>query len=224
MLFNQEQKPDYIVDTAFKAELPSVFIYANTEGAKEYYGTFQDQYRIPESIVRNRGGIDITYGQEVFSGLSLDGRHMFSVRMPQMPYGTILADTQRYFVVSGDFKTQEPTEWWIDKVNGKTLFLSHQPISEVAQTEPVDEGNFSVHAVMQRRLAEREAANADYYSIRLTIGNNSSISWGDGKRPENFMSFHELAQQLELLRIADERTRTLGEVAHDFSHVVSDVA
>jgi hypothetical protein len=119
MPFKQEQTPDYIVTSAFNAELPSALIYANIEGAKEYYESFQALYRDPETIERNRGGVDVTYGQEVFSGLSLDGRHMFSVRMPQMLFGTKLADTQRYFVVSGDLHTKDETEWWIDKVDDK---------------------------------------------------------------------------------------------------------
>jgi hypothetical protein len=224
MAYNQEQKPDYIIDSAFKADIPSLTIYSDIDGAKAYYESYQDVYRSPETIVRNRGGIDITYGPEVFSGLSLDGRHMFTVRMPQMPFGTNLADTQRYFVVSGDFHTKHSTEWWIDKVENNVLFLSHQPISEVIRTDPVDEGLFSLDAVMQRRVAEREQADADYKSFRLTIGQGASISWNHEMRPEGFVSFAEVARQLEVLRMAEERTMGLGGFAHEYSQEKSEVA
>lgn len=224
MSFNQEKKPDYILDTARKAEIPSLAIYSDTDGAYAYYEKYQDVYRSPETIVRNRGGVDITYGPEVFSGLSLDGRHMFSVRMPHMPYGTNLADTQRYFVVSGDFHTKHETEWWIDKVEGKTLFLSNQAISEVPQNLPIDEGEFSIDAVLRQRRAERELADADYNSFRLTIGSEAAISWGDGKRQERFMSFYELSHQLELLRIAEERTKAMGALSYELSQEESEVA
>lgn len=224
MAYEQIQRPDYIIYTALQADIPSVEIYANIDGAKEYYEAFNAMYRTPDTIMRNRGGIDVTYGQEVFAGLSLDGRHMFSVRMSQMPYGTELADAQRYFVVSGDFHTKgTPTEWWITKVSDKTIFLQHHPVSEVPH-EQLDDGTFSLDAVMRRRLAERAQEDADYSSYRLTIGNDASISWGDGNRPEKFMSFRELAQQLELLRMAEERTNTNSFDLSEQSQAATDVA
>jgi hypothetical protein len=224
MTYEHLQQPDYIIAAACKADIPSIEIYADIDGAKEYYEAFTTMYRNPDSIIRNRGGIDITYGQEVFSGLSLDGRHMFSVRMSQMPFGTELADTQRYFVVSGDFHTKgTPIEWWITKVSDKTIFLNHQPMSEVPH-EQLYEDTFSLDAVMNRRLAERAALDADYSSYRLTIGQNAVISWGDGKRPEKFMSFRDLAQQLELLRMAEERTKNTTPGTHEQHLAATDVA
>jgi hypothetical protein len=98
----------------------------------------------------------------------------------------------------------------------------------VHQHALIDEGTFSIEAVLQRRRAERALADEEYaafkLAIRLTIGNKPSISWGDGKLPEGFMSFYELSNQLELLRIAEERTRGVGAFANEQSQDESEVA